>query len=161
MEYHSQAELNTSEDFSMLKLAGKEAIRAILSEDARVQALPIIQKAGLINDLINSCSETLGDSTIENQYKKVLKIASFEMSNKLVVAENSPYYNEKIENSILVKIAAKKLLNQLDGMEVIGIINLEYSRLIREEIEGFRIMFLEWIKSFDRKTFLKDGWDAD
>ena len=115
----------------------------------------------MINDLINSCSETLGDSTIENQYKKVLKIASFEMSNKLVVAENSPYYNEKIKNSILVKIAAKKLLNQLDGMEVIGIINLEYSSLIREEIEGFRIMFLEWIKSFDRKTFLKDGWDVD
>jgi hypothetical protein len=159
MENKSQAGWNTSEDFSLLKQAGREAIRAILSEDARIQALPIIQKAGAINDLINYCSDTLGDSDIENQYKKILRIASFEMSNKLVIAENSPYYNEKIENSILVKIAAKKVLNQLAGMEVIGIINLEYSKLIRDEIEGFRLLFLEWVISFERKTILSDGWD--
>ncbi len=159
MENQSQAGWNTLEDSSLLKQAGKEAIRAILSEDARVQALPIIRKAGMINDLIITFSETLGDGDIENQYKKVLRIASFEMSNKLVIAENSPYYNEKIENSILVKIAAKKVLNQLAGMEVIGIINIEYSKLIREEIEGFRLLFMEWINSFERKTILSDGWD--
>jgi len=52
MENYNSEPVSREEKISLIKLAGKDAIRAILTEDARVQSLPIVQKAGLISDLI-------------------------------------------------------------------------------------------------------------
>ena len=52
MENNNPEPISSEEEISLKKLAGKDAIRAILTEDARVQSLPIVQKAGLIIDLI-------------------------------------------------------------------------------------------------------------
>jgi hypothetical protein len=159
MDNQHRDNLFNSEDISLLKQAGKEALRAILSEDARVQALPIVQKAGVICDLIISFSESFGDGEIELQYKNILEDAGFELCNKLVIAENSLYFNDKMENALLVKIAAKKIINQLAGMEVLGISNPDYCNLIKDEMEKFRALYNKWVSEFENKVTLSDGWD--
>jgi hypothetical protein len=159
MENHKSEHIDQEEKISLMKLAGKDAIRAILTEDARVQSLPIIQKAGLVSDLIISFCEHLGESDVEFEYKKILLNAGFEICNKLVIAETSIYFNDKLENALLVKIAVKKVLNQLAGMQVLGISDLEYSQLIENETEEFRLLYNNWVKSFDKSISLMDGWD--
>jgi hypothetical protein len=159
MENYQPENIDQEEKVSLMKLAGKDAIRAILTEDARVQALPIMQKAGLVSDLIISFCEHLGDSDVEFEYKKILLNSGFEICNKLVIAETSIYFNDKLENAILVKLAVKKVLHQLAGMKVLGISDLEYSQLIENEIEEFRLLYNKWVSSFDKSTSLLDGWD--
>jgi hypothetical protein len=159
MENYQSENIDQEENISLMKLAGKDAIRAILTEDARVLSLPIMQKAGLVSDLIISFCEHLGDSAVEMEYKKILLNAGFEICNKIVIAENSIYFNDKLENAILVKIAMKKVLNQLAGMQVLGISDLEYSQLIEKETEEFRLLFNNWVKAFDKSISLMDGWD--
>ncbi len=159
MENRKSDHIDQEEKISLMKLAGKDAIRAILSEDARVQSLPIVQKAGLVSDLIISFCEHLGESDVEFEYKKILLNAGFEICNKLVIAETSIYFNDKLENALLVKIAVKKVLHQLAGMQVLGISDLEYSQLIENEIEEFRSLYNIWVSAFDKSTTLSDGWN--
>ncbi len=159
MENNNPEPLSREEEISLRKLAGKDAIRAILTEDARVQSLPIVQKAGLISDLIISFSEHLGETEVDFEYKKILLNAGFEICNKLVIAETSSYFNDKLENALLVKIAIKKILHQLSGMQVLGISDMEYSQLIENEIEEFRSLYNNWVSSFDKSITLSDGWD--
>ena len=108
MEKYNSEPVSREEKISLIKLAGKDAIRAILTEDARVQSLPIVQKAGLISDLIISFSEHLGETDVEFEYKKILLNSGFEICNKLVIAETSSYFNDKLENALLVKIELRK-----------------------------------------------------
>ena len=159
MENNNPEPLSREEEISLRKLAGKDAIRAILTEDARVQSLPIVQKAGLISDLIISFSEHLGQTEVGIEYKKILLNAGFEICNKLVIAETSSYFNDKLENALLVKMAIKKVLHQLAGMQVLGISDVEYSQLIENEIEEFRSLYNNWVSSFDKSITLSDGWD--
>ena len=159
MENNNPEPLSREEEISLRKLAGKDAIRAILTEDARVQSLPIVQKAGLISDLIISFSEHLGQTEVDFEYKKILLNAGFEICNKLVIAETSSYFNDKLENALLVKIAIKKILHQLSGMQVLGISDVEYSQLIENEIEEFRSLYNNWVSTFDKSITLSDGWD--
>lgn len=159
MDSHQQENLNQDEEVSLMKLAGQDAIRAILTEDARVQSLPIIQKASLLSDTILSFTESLGSTSAENQYKQILLDASYDICNKIVVAENSRFFNDKMEQALLVKIAVKKVLNQLDGLEVLGLCDLNYAQLIKNEIEQFRQLFNSWVNTFDKNTRLSDGWD--
>jgi len=64
-----------------------------------------------------------------------------------------------LENALLVKMAIKKVLHQLSGMQVLGISDFEYSRLIENEIEEFRLLFNNWVRTFDKGTNLSDGWE--
>jgi hypothetical protein len=159
MENYNSEPVSREEKISLIKLAGKDAIRAILTEDARVQSLPIVQKAGLISDLIISFSEHLGETDVEFEYKKILLNSGFEICNKLVIAETSSYFNDKLENALLVKIAIKKVLHQLAGMQVLEISDVEYSQLIENEIEEFRSLYNNWVSTFDKSITLSDGWD--
>lgn len=159
MEHHQSEPIELGDEINLIKLAGKDAIRAILTEDARVQSLPIVQKAGIVSDLIISFCEHLGEAVVEVQYKNILLIAGFEICNKLVVAENSIYFSDKMENALLVKIAVKKVLHQLAGMQVLGISDVEYSKIIENEIEEFRLLFNSWVNSFDGAINLSDGWN--
>ena len=159
MENNNPEPISSEEEISLKKLAGKDAIRAILTEDARVQSLPIVQKAGLISDLIISFSEHLGETVVDFEYKKILLNAGFEICNKLVIAETSSYFNDKLENALLVKMAIKKVLHQLAGMQVLGISDVEYSQLIENEIEEFRSLYNNWVSTFDKSITLSDGWD--
>ena len=159
MDQNQSEYIHQDDKISLMKQAGKDAIRAILTEDARVQSLAIVQKAGLVSDLIISFCEHLGDSEVAYQYKRILLNAGFEICNKLVIAETSIYFNDKLENALLVKMAVKKVVHQLSGMQVLGISDLEYSVLIENEIEEFRSLYNNWVQSFDRRINLSDGWN--
>jgi len=159
MENYQSENIHQEEKISLMKLAGKDAIRAILTEDARVQSMPIVQKAGVVSDLIISFCEHLGESDVEVEYKKILLNAGFEICNKLVIAETGSYFNDKIENALLVKMAVKKVLHQLAGMQVLAISDLTYSQLIENEIEEFRLLYNHWVSEFDKSTTLSDGWN--
>lgn len=159
MENYKSEPIAQEEKISLMKLAGKDAIRAILTEDARIQSLAIVQKAALVSDLIISFCEHLGDSQVEYEYKKILLNAGLELCNKIVIAETSSYFNDKVENALLVKMAVKKVLHQLAGMQVLGLSDKEYSHLIEKEIEEFRLLYNEWVNAFNNSTTLSDGWD--
>jgi hypothetical protein len=37
--------------------------------------------------------------------------------------------------------------------------DLEYVKLIRNEIDAFRLLFIEWVKNFDTSNYYWDEWE--
>jgi hypothetical protein len=64
-----------------------------------------------------------------------------------------------MENATLIKIHARSLLTQTASVKYLGLLNEQYVQLLRDEIEAFRLLFKEWVKTFDINTTREgDGW---
>ena len=46
----------------------------------------------------------------------------------------------------------------MTGLEMYGFRETEYLDLLRNEIEAFRILFAEWVKTFDPFNYIIDRW---
>ncbi len=53
----------------------------------------------------------------------------------------------------------RELLTKAHGIDIIGYKDLEYLDLLRNEIDESRILFAEWVKTFDCWNYMIDRWD--
>ena len=60
---------------------------------------------------------------------------------------------------MLVKVGAQNLLAQEAGLNLLGLADPSYLEVLRNEIETFRLLFVEWTNSFDRSRDMDDGWN--
>jgi hypothetical protein len=77
---------------------------------------------------------------------------------KLRGAEAGDLYSIRMENAVIIKTHAVSLLTATSGLKMMGLSNNKYLQLLRDEIEAFRILFVEWINSFDKTNDIPDGW---
>ncbi|HAB26519.1 MAG: hypothetical protein CMP05_10000 [Xanthomarina sp.] len=55
--------------------------------------------------------------------------------------------------------SARELLKKAHGIDIRGYKDLEYLDLLRNEIDESRILFAEWVKTFDCWNYMIDRWD--
>src|SRR5690606_1663655 len=67
-------------------------------------------------------------------------------------------YDLKMENAVLIKKAAHELLTYAYSIEDMGLKDIDYLDLIYEEIEVFRILFIDWINTFELWKYDEDDW---
>ncbi len=77
---------------------------------------------------------------------------------KLGGAEGSMLYDIKMENAAIIRKAGRELLTGCSGMELWGFKHTEYLELLRTEIEEFRVLFAEWVQTFDPWNYSIDRW---
>ncbi len=63
-----------------------------------------------------------------------------------------------MENASVIRKAAREILTSCTGMQLCGYQDDDYIQLLRGEIEEFRILFAEWVKSFDQFNYQIDRW---
>jgi hypothetical protein len=120
--------------------------------------LPVFIKAREIGEITRTIVETIDSE------KDIFKMKEFMLSNayllgaKIAAAEGGDLYSIRMENAVLIKIAAKELLTQTTMCRHEKLCNQEYLQLLREEIENFRHLYLEWIRTFDKLNDIDDGW---
>jgi superfamily I DNA and RNA helicase len=44
------------------------------------------------------------------------------------------------------------------GLEMYGFKDVKYYQIVRDLIEEFRVLFVEWVASFNQKHFIVDKW---
>lgn len=93
--------------------------------------------------------EHLADIIAEDAYMIAPKIAS---------AWSSDFYDIKMENATIIRYSAMNVLLHLRSLEVHGFKEVEYCELLRKEIEEFRLLFIEWVKTFDPWNYKIDRW---
>ncbi|MEZ4792804.1 MAG: hypothetical protein R2783_04885 [Gelidibacter sp.] len=67
-------------------------------------------------------------------------------------------YDMKMESAVIVRKATKSLLSFAYGIEDMGLKDIDYLDLLYEEIEAFRELFVEWVKTFDLWKYDDDNW---
>ena len=80
------------------------------------------------------------------------------LAPKIVGAEGGDLFTIRMENAVLIKIHARELLTQTNYLRAERLCDPAYIKLLREEIEQFRVLFVEWVKSFDRTNDIQDNW---
>ena len=67
-------------------------------------------------------------------------------------------YDLKMENATFIRKAARDLMVSYHSLKMYNFEEVEYYKLIREQIEEFRLLFVEWVADFNPKHFITDNW---
>lgn len=127
-------------------------------ERKRVEALPIFQKAEDIRDLTQRIIDSIDDEGIKMIHSNIMLEDSIILQVKIAGAEAMDDYILKMENATVIKIHARSLQAQSASLIFEDVLPEEYLRLLRKEIEAFRLLFKEWIKTFHTAPKEGDGW---
>lgn len=127
-------------------------------EKDRMAKLPIVIKANDLFTTIRGFLASVEDEEDKLDLKNQIMADIAIINAKIAGAEAIDYYSKKMENAVLVKIHASSIVTLTHAFEMMDVGNLEYLELIRQEIESFRVLFVEWISTFDRTNDFPDEW---
>ena len=122
--------------------------------------LPIYKKSKLIIRLVQSLVATLPDEDDFIQATKhLMQEDALIISSKIAGAEGGDLYSIRMQNAAIIRDHAMHLFVQVGSLRYHeNYKDIEYVQLIRQEIEEFRLLFIEWVKSFDQDNHIWDEW---
>ncbi|MDO1447229.1 hypothetical protein Q0590_13245 [Rhodocytophaga aerolata] len=120
--------------------------------------LPVFIKAKEISEITRTIVETIDSEKDLFKLKEFMLNNAYVLGAKIAAAEGGDLYSIRMENAVLIKIAAKELLTQTTMCKHEKLCNQEYLQLLKNEIENFRHLYLAWIRTFDKSKDMEDGW---
>ncbi|QDW21340.1 hypothetical protein [Flavobacterium sp. KBS0721] len=123
--------------------------------------MPIYQKAeqifklteGLVH-IIPLDNEFLQETTVQFMRENAMIIPV-----KIAGAESGDLYDLRMENAAIIRKAARELYVQAGSLRFEeGITDNDYIDLLRSTIDEFRLLFIDWVASFDQWNYIKDSW---
>nr|WP_321227578.1 hypothetical protein [uncultured Psychroserpens sp.] len=131
--------------------------------------MPLFNKAMDIQKLVDHIVKAVEHTEIEYKIEyqadmiegnlKFLRKNSLIIPAKIAIAESEDtLYDIKMENAAIIRKAARELIKDARGLQMNGFKDIEYLDLLRAEIEEFRILFAEWVKTFDQWNYIIDRW---
>ncbi len=130
-------------------------------EDRAYRQLPIYKKAGEIIQTTSALIESFEEKDLADPIKGLMIENAMTMQAKIVNAEAGDFYSHRMDNAVLIKLAARELRSQTYLCEAMELTCRDYLNILREEIEEFRVLYLSWVKSFDVANDIKDEWSID
>jgi len=133
-----------------------------------IRKMPIFKKAWeiskLVNHLIESVEKTDFEFKSDYEADMLKRNLHYMTENSLIIpakisgAEAVDIYDLKMENAAIIRKAARELITDARGIQMNGFKDTEYLDLLRTEIESFRVLFAEWVKTFDPWNYIIDRW---
>lgn len=132
------------------------------------KSAPIFQKAMQIWELARRIAEIAERTEVDidsEMGREILKdYAGYIMDDaskiapKIAGAWGDQIYDLKMENAAIIRKAARELSVHMTALRMHGFKETDYTDLLRKEIEEFRILFAEWVKTFDPWNYIIDRW---
>lgn len=139
----------------------EEVRREFERERERVENMPIMQKAREIFEIVDSLMEVIDeDDEFVAPYRSMLFEDAGVIAAKISSAEASDLYSLRMENAVLIKIHARSLIAHTFGLEMMEFKEVRYLDVLRDTLEEFRVLFIEWVDSFEKENDSphKDEW---
>lgn len=123
------------------------------------QNLPIYKKA---EEIYKTVTIITGLFPEDNNYLQSIKSHILEDSMvilaKISGAEAVKLYDIKMENAAIIRKAARDIMVSGNNLEMLGFADAKYYKLIRNLIEEFRVLFVDWVAGLNPKHFIVDDW---
>lgn len=121
--------------------------------------LPIYKKANEIFDLASKVADLIdGEDDILKEYKRFMLEDASIISAKIAGAEGADIYDIRMECAAIIRKCARDLSTHCTGLEIYGFKDIQYLPLIRDTIEEFRLLFIDWVAGFDQWNYIIDRW---
>lgn len=123
----------------------------------QIYSHPLMKKAMEIVSLTHALVGSLDDDK-KDIYGGMMMEDATVMSAKFAGAHGVDSYVLKMENATIMKVHARHLNSMTYQLEMEETHAEEHLELLREAIEEFRLLFLDWIKGFESADRYDDGW---
>jgi len=124
----------------------------------KYRKLPVFQKSEEILELANVIAETLKEDEKKEHLAAEILTNAMLMQVKIAGAEGGGLYSLKMQNAVLIKLAAHDMLNAVIVSAMLEINEEDYVELMRDKVEEFRLAFVDWIRGFDKSYDIPDNW---
>lgn len=125
----------------------------------KLEKMPLYIKAITILDIVDRIVDLVPE---ENDYltdvARFMHADALQLAPKIAGAEGGGLYDLRMENAAVIRKCAREIYVQCNGFVAEGFKDVEYLELLRSEIEEFRILFAEWVKTFDQWDYIIDRW---
>ena len=123
--------------------------------------LLIYKKAEEIFQLTDALIKTLpaDDEFLQETTVRFMLEDAMIIPVKISGAEAVELYDLKMENAAIIRKAARELYVRAGSLQYEDKVeNKEYIELLRNEIEAFRLLFIDWVAEFDAWSYIIDRW---
>jgi hypothetical protein len=121
--------------------------------------LPIFKKGMEIYEVVKSISDLIPE---EDDMLQTIKVQMIEdaltLSSKIAAAEGGKLYDLKMESAALIRKAARDLMVKNHTLKMFDFDQVEYFQIVRNLLEEYRLLFIDWVAGFDKWDYAIDRW---
>lgn len=123
------------------------------------QDLPIYQKGEEIFHVVSKICDLIDDDDPHLGHVKAIMLEdAMLLTVKVAGGEGGQLYDIKMECAAIIRKAAMELMVQNHALEMFGFEHVEYFQIVRDLIEEYRLLFIEWVAGFDKWDYVIDRW---
>jgi hypothetical protein len=130
-------------------------------EDDIVQPerLPIYLKGKEILDIVLKITDLIPEKDeYLNHVKGCMISDAAQLTVKIAGAEAAELYDLKMECAAIIRKAARDLMVQKHSLDMFGFEYPEYYQIVRDLIEEYRLLFIDWVAGFNKWDYIIDRW---
>ncbi len=126
-------------------------------EQERIYKHPLMKKTREIIGLTRALVGSL-DEARKELYGGIMMDDAMILGAKFSSTEAIPDFVLKMEKAVLMKVHAKSLNSMTYQLALEETHAEEHLALLRQAIEEYRLLFIDWVKGFDPSEKSDDGW---
>ncbi len=127
--------------------------------DIDPKELPIYKKGLEIYEVVHQICELIpDDDRMLGHVKGVMLEDAMLLTVKVAGATGGQLYDIKMECATIIRKAARELMIQNHSLDMFGFEHVEYYQIVRDLIEEYRLLFIDWVAGFDKWDYIIDRW---
>jgi hypothetical protein len=128
-------------------------------DEIKYEDLPIFRKGEEIMDIVRHIASLIPDDNEHLQFTKGFMLSdAAQLTVKIAGAHGAGLYDLKMEAAAIIRKAARDLVVQSHSLEMFGFKEVEYFNIVRDLVEEYRLLFIDWVASFDKWDYIIDRW---
>ena len=129
-----------------------------MSRSDKYRQLPVFKKAEELVELVEVIAESLKEDSKKEHLAVEMMSNAYIIQAKIAGAEGGSLYSLRMQNAVLIKLAVHDMFNAVSAASILEIGEEDYVNLMREKVEEFRLIFVDWIRCFDKAYDIPDNW---
>ena len=128
-------------------------------EKKDVRTLPIYKKGKEILEVVHHIGTLIPEDNEMLQSIRAQMIGDAALLTvKVAGAEGVSLYDIKMEAAAIIRKAARELMITNHSLEMFGFKEAQYFQIVRNLIEEYRLLFIDWVAGFDQWDYIIDRW---
>lgn len=128
-------------------------------DEVDVESLPIYKKGKEIFDVVHHIGTLIPEDNdmLQSIKGQMICDAAF-LTVKVAGAEGGGLYDIRMEAAAIIRKAAHDLMITNHSLAMYGFKEVHYFQLVRNLLEEYRLLFIDWVAGFDKWDYIIDRW---
>ena len=125
----------------------------------RLEKMPLFRKGKEIQDVVCMIASLIDDEDEERGWMKQFMLEdAYMLTAKIANAEGGDLYCIRMENAALIRKAGNSLKLHIHSLRQCGFEYADYYQMVRDKVEEYRLLFIDWVAGFDQTHYIPDNW---